>query len=1322
MELTKGMIRDVHPSKFPDGGWTDAVNMVASTRLRAITNEDGFLRIDGVYASIVGCIEIGNRLVLFLALPLQDCAIVILEEDDTLTTVIFDTVLDFNSNNPIEGVFTYNYKRELIIAWWETLDNFANPPRTLNLDCLPFEVDVDKALVDPTQIYLAKLFPDVGAAQINLVRVLDTGGQVRSGVYSFMYAYQLSDGTITNYSGITNWIPVNDDPSTNLFTNIDGCPADSITSKAITVRISNIDINYPNLVIAIIKKIGGVISVVRTEAIPVVNNSVEFTYVNDDTLLDESLGNIIVPTTAYSHIKTGAVLNNRLYIANMRTIPEFDFQPYANNIKLKWNRATAVNLAAYAGSYKDPVFIVDKRSFLTGEVYAFYIIFKMKDGTYSSAYHIPARAVENMAGFGNLPENSRIQDMVTAGFPPPNSAEFIAIDNNARYHEVYPTAKSTGELGVFENQNELYADNDCWDIKDAAGIVIGNLRNQKVRHHRMPSIDQLQVWGNPFYTKSTGASNTDLLTVIGNGWGGNSNYDFTNTFIDAVYFTATTTTDKHEVTAVIDFEGYFSGNFTWSTSPINFVIRIDIVRISGGIETLLNEAVNGYIFGPAGEKTFNYYVVLEVGDIIRTNIEITGSPLITRPEFANVFFRFNKDFFAESDGSSKILAITMHDVNIPQEIKDNIEGYQLCYAQRTPSNSIKVANGLMLNSRFDTTKKEYLLESFDLVNNRPPITPAFIKTLIKFNIGTFNVYKNLLFETYTADTIYRKIEKSLYLAANVTLPEKNMGSDSTYFVALNNAISYAANDVYYSELHNYVKDVYRNFSAQRLVLIPTLIDKVIVNTGVIYGGDTFINTYGHYVYKRGSNGEYLTVVESNANIGYRHDDEINDLMYLPKKFPAINPEPYFGEYIGYNDDYTSINNLLSLVVYRCADACDTKVSDFPYRIHRSAVVGEEAFEFGWRKFAPNEYREMPDRSKGEIWKIIAFNKAMIIYQKYSMFLAQFRDTLYTNDVETYLGTGDIFAREPDEILPDGRGYAGNQSQYCTFLCKHGVVHIDAEQGKVFLFNGKLEELSAKGMLSWFTEFFRKDSTIDNPFLSSGYHGTFIEESNRIVLTKNGARAETISYSFNLDAWVSRHTYRGQMYASTRNGSYCYADGFLYKMEAGIVGMFDRVNLEFEQQREEAYIDVVFAEPHDIAKVIQSVLWDTKVYSKVGTSYKPVLLYDKTINRIVIYNDAQVSGEITLVNGKNLINLYDTVRNVEYNWKFNDFRDAVIDRNQPILFEDGKLNTANINLLKVWFKKSKFISKFVIVRMIIDNIDELTIDIENVNVNLKKSER
>ena len=49
MKLTKGLIRDTHPSDNPIGSWIDGRNKVLSKKLQGVTNEFGFLQLSNSY-------------------------------------------------------------------------------------------------------------------------------------------------------------------------------------------------------------------------------------------------------------------------------------------------------------------------------------------------------------------------------------------------------------------------------------------------------------------------------------------------------------------------------------------------------------------------------------------------------------------------------------------------------------------------------------------------------------------------------------------------------------------------------------------------------------------------------------------------------------------------------------------------------------------------------------------------------------------------------------------------------------------------------------------------------------------------------------------------------------------------------------------------------------------------------------------------------------------------------------------------------------------------------------------------------------------------
>ena len=101
----------------------------------------------------------------------------------------------------------------------------------------------------------------------------------------------------------------------------------------------------------------------------------------------------------------------------------------------------------------------------------------------------------------------------------------------------------------------------------------------------------------------------------------------------------------------------------------------------------------------------------------------------------------------------------------------------------------------------------------------------------------------------------------------------------------------------------------------------------------------------------------------------------------------------------------------------------------------------------------------------------------------------------------------------------------------------------------------------------------------------------------------------------------------------------------------------------------------------------------------------IVFKDKTITDIMVYNNHQCSG---------LINLEEnTIRNTEGEWRFNNFRDIVIDVNSPVINNDGTINTNNLDFSKLWFEKSNFIGKFIVVRLYMNNMEDNTILIHDV---------
>jgi hypothetical protein len=223
---------------------------------------------------------------------------------------------------------------------------------------------------------------------------------------------------------------------------------------------------------------------------------------------------------------------------------------------------------------------------------------------------------------------------------------------------------------------------------------------------------------------------------------------------------------------------------------------------------------------------------------------------------------------------------------------------------------------------------------------------------------------------------------------------------------------------------------------------------------------------------------------------------------------------------------------------------------------------------------------------------------------------------------------------------------------------------------------------------------------------------FDETYNRLIITKKDSNYE-FTLSFCNSVWISEHDYSPHSLVYNRSG--------LFAVDNNLNKLFKHNNplnkcIYYDGQIKESYIDVVFNESPDITKTLRSVNWLSDTTKLDGT-----VLREETLTHIIVFNNSQCSGIIDLKANKNLWFGSDA-RNVEETWNFNDFRDLLKNNTLPILDNKNELILSNINNSKSWFDKSLFISKFVIIRFIKDNLTQNNLHIIGVNATFKKSDR
>jgi len=208
--------------------------------------------------------------------------------------------------------------------------------------------------------------------------------------------------------------------------------------------------------------------------------------------------------------------------------------------------------------------------------------------------------------------------------------------------------------------------------------------------------------------------------------------------------------------------------------------------------------------------------------------------------------------------------------------------------------------------------------------------------------------------------------------------------------------------------------------------------------------------------------------------------------------------------IKYNVNYSTDNDIKPAFPLPVTEGEQT---DFPTRTHRSAKNDTTSFIDNYRIFLANQFKDLP-KNRGELWKLSTFNNLLYFHMEESLYAAKGKQQLQMKDgSESFVGSGDIFQQDPDEIMQTEGGYGGTQSQYAALTTRYGYFFVDQNSKKIFLMKDKLSEISSIGMENWFQEnmpFVLSEfglNPADNPIESFGYHSVYDPENKRIILTK-----------------------------------------------------------------------------------------------------------------------------------------------------------------------------------------------------------------------------
>ena len=1071
-----------------EGTWTtNTRNIVITKDRKAVKNEDGFTIYAPNYtegATPIGFITLYNdEVVIFSVTTTSEIGRI--SNKGVYSVIVRDAGFGFSIEHPISGRHHRNIYNNVEIVF---TDNY-NPVRVLNIDNLPFKLNPDYTLVDPLQLNNTLVFPNCRIPKITATKVRPDGGDITTGTIFFTGQYEDFSGYITNTFPIGNPVLIINMNST--YDKISGDPIGTKTPNSVELTITDIDTRFKKINLIVIRKEGSQYYSEMFTTINIHNETASAIYTGTEPHQSMSMSEVLVDRPSYTTASSVLIDSDVLYLADVGTKPKLNIQKYVNNWKVKYitDQVSLTSSASPEGAYKDGSTYHLKRTFMHNEVYALYAVVTMRDGNYQYAFHIPgrnARFIQGIPELAGYSENSSVSALKTI----PNMGylaedEAISPQGDIKYFQTRDTSSPDGTMGFWENQNEYYPNDpnsDDWDIVAENGTVIGNLGGSKIRHHKTPTIGKHGYFDiNNHYANIIGLQIYDMYLPT----------EIQDQIQNVEIFYAKRRGDNCTLAgrALLFFgaQGIVPENNNITSNAGNWSVTAGTSSTQIKTQSLDYKTIRVHAFDMLVDKTS------VMPNYIYNNWKLHGDARIdaASSEDASIFAFTDFTNFKPTGGTVSITS--------PKE-EYRVRGI---YDQRyLPFNTI-IGNidGLNVSNRWN---------------------------------------EEVFYAKFKADTQSRANQ-----FMDLAFPQNTMSATN-----LSNNLIWS--ETYLTDLCLVKDDVYLRVDEQELVstgyrvsFYPEPVTKVSITTDTIFGGDGYYGRQGNIL----TAPTWNTYKDTNQSDGIRHKiiffvETANppELQY-GDFYPKYNYEMLNGgtfnetEYpIRFHKDYTTINSLNSV---SHIDFEEQDLTRYYNRILRSGRIGRESKNLSWREFLPNDYYETV-KDRGGIVHLEAINGDILIQHEYGLYITRSNEQLQTDISTVQVGSGDVFARPPKEIVDSKDGYVGCNSKFVCGKFKGGYFTADEKQGKIFIMDNSMKEISNEGMYKWFRDHLPMigSLTTNNPFTFNGLCSSYDEVNNRIIFVKK----QLLLPPNDLLNYKGHYTEDVEFIRSLKEGDVVYKDG------------------------------------------------------------------------------------------------------------------------------------------------------------------------------------
>jgi len=421
-----------------------------------------------------------NKHIFFLTNPdTGDSHIGYMDNNDCVYKIYVNAkCLNFNVKYPIHKIVHKITNCTTEIYWTDGI----NPRRYLNLNDVPYVLQPGSSFCDPSftnevDCNQLKLQPNFKIPLLSVMDVIN-GGSLIAGTYQFAIQYADAAGNpFTSYYSITNPTPIADIILTtpNFDYNV---------GKSIVIQITDLDatgqFQYFNL--AVIKTVNDIPSVELVGTYFIDELSQRITYTGQNvTQIRLTINDIFEKYPYYEIAQDLTVVQDILVWDNLTSIDRINYQDIASKINLQWQ---TYKLPADE-NYADELNATNLRGYLRDEVYAFEIVFLLKNGKQTDGFHIPGRLKNNF-------------EISTPDVPNTNP-DFIGepddpVAGTSPYWKIYNTATDLGSAtgdAIGNATPHRYGDFAYWQSEEEYPCnkdVWGDLAGQKIRHHKFPDV------------------------------------------------------------------------------------------------------------------------------------------------------------------------------------------------------------------------------------------------------------------------------------------------------------------------------------------------------------------------------------------------------------------------------------------------------------------------------------------------------------------------------------------------------------------------------------------------------------------------------------------------------------------------------------------------------------------------------------------------------------------------------------------------------------------------------------------------------------------